>query len=1052
MNSLEGQQMKPEKNSNRLLSVTRSKAKMIEYHVPEKYQEIDLSTNPAKLFTISISLLGDIAAGINRENKQHFKSIKDFRKNLLFSAHFFDSYLKSKLNEKLDPYLILLGSASYYLSKLPGSATVLASSFGNDCPDLGGESLEKLLHWLLKSNLSNYFSNSVGLFGSYVDSISRLVIQFFKDGTGEDKLINLAKKLRALVYELGTPRQLLFGDVVAALLREKIQNSSWKVLPLYSGLSKEKWEYALQKKHFIKELWPAQHRIGQAGILKGKSAIIQMPTSAGKTKAIELIIRSAFLSERTFLAIIVAPFRALCHEIKNSLISAFYSESTKIDELSDVLQDDYEINKLLGHQQILVVTPEKLLYLLRHVHHLISNARLVIFDEGHQFDCGKRGITYELLLTSLRSMLPEEAQKVLISAVISNAESVGKWLNGYPKVVDGSELNPTFKSVGFTSWLDQLGKIEYVDSRNAEHGEFFVPRVIEKIDLGRRGKEKKNRFFPEKSDGQAIALYLGLKLTSNSINSSVAIFCGRKLTAAKVCEKAVEIIERGIPLQLPLAFSDRDEVERLHNLHIENLGLDAIATRSSVNGIFSHHGNTPHGIRLAIEHAMRENLIKFVVCTSTLAQGVNLPIRYLILTSVYQGMERIKVRDFHNLIGRVGRAGMHTEGSILFADPSIYDKRKTRDNKWRWEQVKKLLESRNSEPCISNLLSIFDKIKSEDNRYEINIDALDFARAYIKKTANASKLVDIIFQKHSNKGFTRSGVKRQVLWKISLISSIESFLLSHWDISEEGLSESDVLHLAEETLAYFLADEKKRDYMIELFKLLAGNISAIITDPNRRRVYGRTLYGIQDAQSIERWMKSNIDNLITASNEIDILFLVWPLMIEHIHNSVFLRFDKPEVLSEVAQGWMEGKSFYDLLILIQRREVKMIWGYQRRKFKIDHMVDICESGLSYEGSLVVTALIEFLEFELQGDDGGLKKKLQLFQKRIKYGLSNNTSIIIYELGLADRVIAQKLALILGNCQTKNEVIHALKLNKNGCISVLEKYPKYFSNIYKKFIR
>ena len=145
------------------------------------------------------------------------------------------------------------------------------------------------------------------------------------------------------------------------------------------------------------------------------------------------------------------------------------------------------------------------------------------------------------------------------------------------------------------------------------------------------------------------------------------------------------------------------EVERLTHLHVENLGADAPASQSAAHGIFSHHGNTPHGIRLAVEHAMRDDLVRFVVCTSTLAQGVNLPIRYLIVTSVYQGMERIKVRDFHNLIGRAGRAGMHTEGSILFADPVIYDKRKARNDKWRWDQVKELLEPRNSEPCISNL-------------------------------------------------------------------------------------------------------------------------------------------------------------------------------------------------------------------------------------------------------------------------------------------------------------------------------------------------------------
>ena len=75
------------------------------------------------------------------------------------------------------------------------------------------------------------------------------------------------------------------------------------------------------------------------------------------------------------------------------------------------------------------------------------------------------------------------------------------------------------------------------------------------------------------------------------------------------------------------------------------------------HGIFSHHSILAHGIRLAVEHAMRDH-VRFVVCTSTLAQGVNLPIRYLIVTSVYREHgTRIKVRDFRNLIGRAGRVG-----------------------------------------------------------------------------------------------------------------------------------------------------------------------------------------------------------------------------------------------------------------------------------------------------------------------------------------------------------------------------------------------------------
>jgi len=1031
--------MRPEQKSQLLLGVTRSKAKMLEYSVPEEHH-IKITQDPAKLFTISIGLLGDLAAAINR-NEPNPDSLSELRTNLLFSARFFDSYLQSKLNEKLDPYLVLLGSASYYLCDLPGSASVLAKRIDGDCPDLDGDSLEDLLLWLLQADLGTYFDGAEGPFGGFIDGISKWILQFFEDGNGEENLLDLATKLRDAVYEFGTPRQLLFGDVIAAVLRKKLENSAWKALPSYSGLPRDKWLHALQKDSFIKELWPAQHLLGQADVLKGESAIVQMPTSAGKTKATELILRSAFLAERVSLAIIIAPFRALCHEIKNSLVEAFHNEPTKVDELSDALQTDFEIAELLGHQQILVVTPEKLLYVLRHAPELAAHIGLLVFDEGHQFDSGTRGITYELLLTSLRSMIPEGTQKVLISAVISNAEAVGEWLNGEPNVVEGTTLIPTFRSVGFASWLDQLGRIEYVDSRDAEQGEFFVPRVIERFNLGRKKRERTDRFFPEKTDGQAIALYLGLKLVPNG---SIAVFCGRKSTAASVCEKAVDIIERGAPLALPSDFSDAQEVARLTHLHVENLGADAPASQSAAHGIFSHHGNTPHGIRLAVEHAMRDDLVRFVVCTSTLAQGVNLPIRYLIVTSVYQGMERIKVRDFHNLIGRAGRAGMHTEGSILFADPVIFDKRKARNDKWRWNQVKELLEPRNSEPCISNLLSIFDPIKSDDEKYTITMEALDFAKAYIDDPDEIAKLAAGIAARHGDKNFSRDGVERQIAWRISLICAVESFLLSHWDESEDGLSEADVTRLAEGTLAFFLADDQKKEHIRELFQLLAGNISANITDPARRKIYGRTLYGIQDAQAIEGWVQTNADSLLSIVDETDALDLAWPLLTRHINSGVFTKFDKPEVLKEIAHGWISGKPFSDLLKIIRKRKAKMIWGTRRREFKIDHVVDVCEGTLAYDGALVVGAVCEFIETLDQDGTGDLINRLQLFQKRLKYGLPTETTIALYELGFSDRVIAQDLAASLNLAATqKKDLVKAMKKDQDGARAVMEKYPSYF---------
>lgn len=269
--------MRPEQKSQLLLGVTRSKAKMFEYGIPEKHH-IKITQDPARLFTLSIGVLGDLAAAINREGLDS-DLLLEMRANLLFSARFFDSYIQSKLNEILDPYLVLIGSASYYLCDLPGSASVLANSIDRGCPDLDAGGLENLLLWLLKADLETHFDGTEGPFGKSIDEISKWICQFFKKGYGEATLLGLATKLRNTAYQFGTPRQLLFGDVIAAVLRKKLENSAWQALPSYSGLSQDKWLLALQKDSFIKELWPAQHLMGKANVLKGKSAIVQMPTS-----------------------------------------------------------------------------------------------------------------------------------------------------------------------------------------------------------------------------------------------------------------------------------------------------------------------------------------------------------------------------------------------------------------------------------------------------------------------------------------------------------------------------------------------------------------------------------------------------------------------------------------------------------------------------------------------------------------------------------------------------------------------------------------------------
>src|SRR5208282_859138 len=569
--------MKPEQRSQTLLGVARAKAKMYEYRVPDQYH-IAISRDPAQLFTLSLALLGDLAAYINSSAPEPTR-LAELKDSLRFSAQFFDAYRQAQLDQKLDSYLLLLGSASYYLCDLPGSSAVLAKRLPTILPDLGGLGLERLMAWLLVADFLTPPKNTAGIYENHIAAVSSWLSEYFKTGARETHLMSLTDRLKTTAYENGDPRQLLFADVSCALARTRRHNSTWYSLPRYSKHSAESWRPALQKASFMRELWPAQRLLGESGLFNGKSGVVQFPTSAGKTRATELIIRSEFLADRTDLAIVVAPFRALCHEIRNSLVKAFDGEQVNVDELSDVFQTDFNIAALLAGKQVIVVTPEKLVYVLRHNSELAPKIGLLIYDEGHQFDNGTRGVTYELLVTSLKAFVPERAQTVLISAVITNAHEINTWLNGDNSVVvSGTTLGPTYRSVAFTSWPDQLGRLQFVAENNPDKDEFFVPRVIEQSVLENKPREYKLRTFPDRKDGPSIALYLGLKLVPSG---SVALFCGTKPAAAHICERAVDLFDRGVPLEKPVNHSDRNEVQRLCFLHESNLGKDAIASQSA---------------------------------------------------------------------------------------------------------------------------------------------------------------------------------------------------------------------------------------------------------------------------------------------------------------------------------------------------------------------------------------------------------------------------------------------------------------------------------------
>jgi POLQ-like helicase len=120
------------------------------------------------------------------------------------------------------------------------------------------------------------------------------------------------------------------------------------------------------------------------------------------------------------------------------------------------------------------------------------------------------------ILTSLRRRIPKDAQTLLISAVISNAEAIGAWLLGEnPTIATSASLSPMQRRVAFTGWSRALGQLHFMEEEALDSEDFFVPRLISQQRLSRRGRETKERLFPDKDNSNAIALYLGIKLVTD---------------------------------------------------------------------------------------------------------------------------------------------------------------------------------------------------------------------------------------------------------------------------------------------------------------------------------------------------------------------------------------------------------------------------------------------------------------------------------------------------------------------------------------------------------
>lgn len=1044
-----------ERKSEYLLKETRLKAKMYEYDVPLEQHTI-IEDNVNELLLITIGVTGSAANEILDKKNTHRIVSDESKIELKFSSQYFDSLFHSKIEVDYDDYILLLGAVSYYFCDYIGSSKVIAGSVSYVKLDIGGSGVELLLLVILNDDFNKLleldFTESK--YKVFLDKISNSYHSYYYEFLESDW--DFIYDLRDLVYSSGSPRELLLVDLLLAVLLKKLNNSAMNLLPIYTGIDKSNWVSVLEN-YTLKELWPAQKKLGEVGILAGTSGVVQMPTSSGKTTSISLTIQSAFLSERTELAIIVTPYRALCREVSEAISKDFSgNDNIHVNELSDIPNTSDLINLLSVEdniKDILILTPEKLLYILRQDRKIINEIGLIVFDEAHMFDDATRGTNYELLLTTIMSYLNPSTQRLLISAVIPNAVEINDWINGSNGVViSDNTIKATEKTVAFSDWEElesgdsiNYGHLYFIDPENPENLEFSVPRTVGIQSLQNFARETKKRFFPQvdfkKStvEHNDMSLYYALKLNKNG---GIAIFCGTKVTVEGILKRFLEVKKRGIDISSFNDYSDEEEISKIAHLISKNYGFKNIYYNSAIDGIFAHHSGISNGIRISVEYAMKKDLIRCVVCTSTLAQGVNLPIRYLIISNLYQAQEKIKVRDFHNLVGRAGRAGKFTEGSVILSEPFVYNKRIS-DKKWSWNNYKEILDMSNSESCLSQILllvrpTVFDQ---GSNSYIINF--YNLVKMRYSDIESYEKNIETLNQHFANRDpknlMKYSGLKYQI---DHCVSAIESYILSF--LTDE--QNRDVSTLASETLGYYLADDNEKEKIIHLFKIIEFYLLNELSDLKEREMFSKTLLKIEYLIELNEWISENFIDICSCQNEAELLKMVIPKIVKYSDKKSIKSVIDINKVSEIACRWIEGCPYEDIVNFSSANNVLLFRQGKEAIANLNELIDICDNGFGYSSTLVFNALSELIS-QQKSETGNVLIMLESLCKKMRYGLPSLESINLYELGISDRYVSQLIVSEIPTTLTtsKSKLKRIIIENKGFILGLLEPFPSVFSD-------
>lgn len=374
----------------------------------------------------------------------------------------------------------------------------------------------------------------------------------------------------------------------------------------------------------ITKLNPVQVQAMEKGLLEGRRLLLASPTGSGKTLIAELGIIS-YLLNHGGKAIYVTPLRALTSEKYRAFLDWQELGFKVAMSTGDYDSDD----SWLENYDIIITTYEKLDSLWRHRPSWLKDVNYFALDEFHYINDGERGPVVESV-----AIRAKKRNLIALSATISNYEEISKWLNS-----------------------------EYV----------YIPwRPVPLIE-GTMFKDKKGSYTVIFNDGTVKRVKGDDPIISYTIESLIN---GGQVLVFRNSRRLAETTARKIAQSMGLVDLDDKYLlkvaEEIRNL--EDAGSEEREDLANlvIRGVAYHHAGLSRSMREIIEREFLNRKIKVIVATPTLAAGVNLPARTVIVGDIYRFnrhvigyWEDISVMEYKQMGGRAGRPGFDEKGESI---------------------------------------------------------------------------------------------------------------------------------------------------------------------------------------------------------------------------------------------------------------------------------------------------------------------------------------------------------------------------------------------------